>query len=152
VPFTVTLTTVFTIAGFQADDHGDTPATATALTVDDEPVMGRIDRSSDADAFTFVVTQTGAVVVRVLDLTEGMRPRIVVTRNGATVADVTYDPAASPYLYARVAAKAGDVVGVVLTDAAGAASGGAHYQISAGSPLDSLTETPRPAYLPLLMR
>jgi hypothetical protein len=149
VPFTVTLTTVFTVAGFQADDHGDTLATATALTTDDEPVMGRIDRPSDADAFTFAVTQTGVLAVRVLDLTEGMRPRLVVTRNGATVADVTYDPA-SPYLLARVSAKAGEVYGVVLTTAGGAA--GAHYQISAGAPLESLTETPPPAYLPLVLR
>jgi hypothetical protein len=152
VPFTVTLTTVFTVAGFAPDDHGDTLATATPLTTDDAPVMGRIDRSSDADAFTFVVTQTGMMAVRVLDLTEGMRPRIVVTRNGATVADVTYAPATSPYLYARWSAKPGEEVGVVVTDAAGAASGGAHYQISAGAPLDSITETPRPAYLPLVLR
>jgi hypothetical protein len=150
VPFTVTVSTVFTVAGFQADDHGDTLATATALTTNDEPVMGRIDRAADADAFTVAVTQTGVLAVRVLDLTEGMRPRLLVTRNGVTVADVTYDPAASPYLLARVSAKAGEVVGVVLTDAGGAA--GAHYQISAGAPLDSLTETPRPAYLPLVLR
>lgn len=150
VPFTVTLTTVYTVAGFQADDHGDTLATATALTTDDVPVMGRIDRAADADAFAFAVTQTGVLAVRVLDLTEGMRPRIVVTRNGATVADVAYEPAASPYLLARVSAKAGEVYGVVLTDAGGAAGG--HYQISAGTPLDSLTETPRPVYLPLVLR
>jgi hypothetical protein len=150
VPFTVTVSTVFTVAGFQADDHGDTLATATALTTNDEPVMGRIDRAADADAFTVAVTQTGVLAVRVLDLTEGMRPRLLVTRNGVTVADVTYEPAASPYLLARVSAKAGEVVGVVLTDAGGAA--GAHYQISAGAPLDSLTETPRPAYLPLVLR
>lgn len=149
VPFTVTLTTVYIIAGFQADDHGDTLATATALTTDDEPVMGRVDRVSDADAFTFAVTQTGAVVVRVLDLTDGMRPRIVVTRNGATVADVTYDPAA-PYLYARLAVKAGEVYGVVLTDAGGAA--GAHYQISAGAPLQSQIETTKFVFLPALTR
>jgi hypothetical protein len=42
------------------------------------------------------------------------------------------------------------VVGVILTDAGGAA--GAHYQISAGTPLESLTESPRPAYLPLVLR
>jgi hypothetical protein len=150
VPFTVTVSTVFTVAGFQADDHGDTLATATALTTDDEPVMGRIDRAADADAFTIAVTQTGVLAVRVLDLTEGMRPRIVVTRNGATVADVTYDPAASPYLLMRVSAKAGEVFGVLVTDAGGAA--GAHYQISAGTPLESLTESPRPAYLPLVLR
>lgn len=150
VPFTVTLTTVFTVAGFQADDHGDTLATATALTTDDAPVMGRIDRAADSDAFTFVVTQTGMMAVRVLDLTEGMRPRIVVTRNGATVADVTYDPAAAPYLYARWSAKPGEVVGVMVTDPGGTA--GTHYQISAGTPLESITETPRPAYLPLVLR
>lgn len=77
-------------------------------------------------------------------------PRLVVTRNGATVADVTYDPVASPYAYARLSVKPGEVYGVALTDAGGVA--GAHYQISAGAPLDSLTETPRPAYLPLLVR
>ena len=29
VPFTVTVSTVYTVAGFQADDHADTPAGAT---------------------------------------------------------------------------------------------------------------------------
>ncbi|HRA67327.1 MAG TPA: choice-of-anchor Q domain-containing protein, partial [Caldilinea sp.] len=62
VPFTVTVSTVYTVTGFQADDHADTVDGATALANDNEPVLGRIDRSNDVDVFTATASAEGSLV------------------------------------------------------------------------------------------
>ncbi len=150
VPFTVSLTTVFTVAGFQADDHSNTSAGATTLTTDDEPVMGRIDQAGDKDVFVLAAGADGDLVVRVLDLTNGMQPQLkIADANGTTVFEGSFDAGAG-YLFARLKVKAGETYYATVSD--DALTAGAHYQISAGAPLDSQAEAMKFVFLPALLR
>jgi hypothetical protein len=150
VPFTVTLTTVYTVAGFQVDDHSNTSAGATRLPTDDEPIMGRIDQQGDTDVFVVTAGAAGDWVVRVIDLTAGMQPRLLVTRaDGSVVFEGSLNEGAG-YVYARLKAQAGETFYATVTD--GATTAGAHYQISAGEPLASQVEAVKFVFLPALLR
>ncbi len=152
VPFTITVSTTYTVTGFQADDHADTPASATPLAADYEPILGRIDRSDDVDVFATTVPADGTLVVRVVDLTPGMRPRLIVRNpNGAVLFDGTYDiQGAQPYLFTRLALAPGAAVFIAVADAAGMQ--GASYQVSAGAALAATAEQGVTLYLPTIAR
>lgn len=151
VPITVTVTTTYTVAGFAADDHGDAMATATAMAADNSVIGGRIDRAGDVDQFTVVAGQSGAFIVRVVDLSPGMRPRLTVTRgNGEVLFGDAFDSESAPYLFASLQVKAGERLYAAVTDAA--QGEGSFYQISAGHPLSTATENSPALFLPIVVR
>jgi|GEM_PF-1301658 len=150
VPFTVTVTTVYTVTDFQADDHADTAAGATALAADNAPVLGRIDRVDDVDVFTVTAGAEGSLVVRVVDLTPGMRPRLTIRdEDDALRFDGVYTEGA-PYLFAQVDATPGARLVVAVTN--DSATVGATYQVSAGSALAVQAEQGWSLYLPAVTR
>lgn len=150
VPFTVTVTTVYTVTDFQADDHADTAAGATALAADNTPVLGRIDRVDDVDVFTVTAGAEGNLVVRVVDLTAGMQPRLTIRgEEDAVLFDGVYAENA-PYLFAQVDATPGARLVVAVTD--DSATVGATYQVSAGAALAVQAEQGWSIFLPAVTR
>ncbi len=152
VPFTITLSTAFTVTNFQTDDHADIPSGATLLPADNEAVPGRMDRTGDVDMFSVPVGVQGNLVIRVIDLSLGMKPRLVV-RNaaGALLFDGTLSTGGAPYLFVMLSPLPGEQLFAAVSDAANGVGGS--YRISAGNPLSTWTERPdRNIFLPLVVR
>lgn len=152
VPFTVTVSTVYTVTGFQADDHADTPAGATSLTTDNEPLLGRSDRGDDVDVFTATAGVEGLLVVRVVDLTPGMRTKLTIRNDAGDLLfdGVIDDQNGAPYLFARLTLTPGTAVTIAVADAAGVP--GATYQVSAGAALETQAEQGSSLFLPVVTR
>jgi hypothetical protein len=130
--------TQITVSGVVADDHGNTPATATNLPLDNTPVAGRIDYSGDVDVFrlTNAAGLPVSVNVRVTDLALGMDPRLRILNADGSVrltADLSTPGAVAPagYLSVPVTIAAGGTVYAEVSQR-GATVGGL-YDISAGA-------------------
>ncbi len=139
------------VTGTQADDHGDTPQTATALDSTNENMVGKIDRPGDRDFFRISAEQTGRLVVRVSGLAFGMHPRLrILAANGTTErASVTWS--GTGYLWAEVDVQAGDLLYAEVRHQDANAQGGI-YTISAGAPIVSEQQRSFGVYLPLVRR
>jgi len=70
----------------QTDDHGDTPATATAIPSDGSPAAGFIETPADVDFFLFVVEASWVYVIETSNLTAGMNTVLALyDRDGQTL-------------------------------------------------------------------
>jgi len=70
----------------QTDDHGDTPATATAIPSDRSPVAGFIETPADVDFFLFVAETSWVYVIETSNLTAGMNTVLALyDRDGQTL-------------------------------------------------------------------
>ncbi|MCB0091192.1 MAG: hypothetical protein KDE54_25035, partial [Caldilineaceae bacterium] len=91
-------------------------------------------------------------VVRITDLALDMQPQISVQRSdGSQLFQGAWNPTQSIYLFARLAATAGERFTVRVTDARPSAQGG-HYRISAGAPIAGESAGSQQLYLPLIKR
>ena len=90
--------------------------------------------------FTTTAGGDGALIVRVVDLTPGMRPKLTVRNDkGDLLFDGVYDDQnGGPYLFARLTLTPGTAVTIAVADAAGVP--GATYQVSAGAALETQAE------------
>ncbi|UCF10682.1 MAG: pre-peptidase C-terminal domain-containing protein [Candidatus Bipolaricaulota bacterium] len=74
------------IGAVQADDHGDTPVTATPLPSTGLSVPGYIESASDVDVFLFVAEAGYDYVVAVTNLIGGVQPTLaLLAADGSTV-------------------------------------------------------------------
>lgn len=152
--FSVSASTQITITNWAADDHGDTPAAATELTLDDYSLPGRIDKPGDVDVFRVTPVVSGTLVVRVTGYALGFKPHIrLLAADGVTVLkSVDFNPHGDDYFFVRLEAVAGEPIYVEVRDQSGSASGGI-YRVSAGDPLADFKEhVTSVIYLPMLTR
>ncbi|MEZ4710948.1 MAG: glycoside hydrolase family 44 protein [Caldilineaceae bacterium] len=150
--FTITASTIFTVADFAADDHANDIAGATVLTTTNAATAGRIDSAGDVDFFTFSADRTGDFAVRITDLALDVQPQISVQRgNGTVVFQGAWNPTQSTYLFARLAATAGERFTIRVADARPNAQGG-HYRISVGAPIAGEGSGQGVVYLPLIWK
>jgi len=127
------------VSNVAADDHGNTPAEATAITADNTPHNGRIDHAQDRDVFQFATLESGYTYVRVTNLALGMQPHLRVLGSDQTTVlfDLTRDPAHEGYLFTPLlGVPPGTTVYAEVSDADGGAAGGL-YEFSAGTKLAS---------------
>jgi hypothetical protein len=73
------------LAGPFPDDHGNTAATATLLTVDGPLVPGAIESVEDVDAFAFDATAGATVTVETSGLGQGLDTLLVIENAAGTV-------------------------------------------------------------------
>jgi len=148
--FSATAVLTVEVSGVQADDHGDTPETATLTAADNVDVPGRMDRAGDADVFKVVPSHTGWLSIRMSNLGLGMEPHIrLLTANGTTVlGDFTVTPTAASYFFTWLEATAGQPFYVEVTHVDSSATEG-YYDVSVGQPL--LNEHSE-LYLPMMIR
>lgn len=127
---------VITVEKFQADDHGNTPATASDLAPDNWDLAGHIDYPGDVDVFRVAITTTGQLAIRITGFTLDMLPRVrILSGDGSTVLrDLAFDPASESYMYAALDSAAGQVVYVEVSHLDPAASNG-YYHVGAGEAL-----------------
>lgn len=124
------------VTGVRADDHGDTPPTATHLFADNTDIPGRIDRPGDKDVFTLTASSDGQIVVRISGLALGMEPvlRLLAADGTTMLEEVTFAPDKQDYMYTLQAVKAGEVRYAEVSHLDGTATSG-HYTVSAGPAL-----------------
>ena len=98
--FAVSTTLQVVVSNVASDDHGNTPATATAIAALNTPLSGKIDNAGDKDVFRFTTLASGITYIRVTNLALGMSPRLrVLGPDGNTVLfDVSYPPTSGDYL------------------------------------------------------
>jgi hypothetical protein len=139
--FNVTASTQITITNWAADDHGDTPATASLLLPDNFYLWGRMDRPGDVDVLQVTAEVTGTLVLRVNRLALGMQPHIrVLGADGVTVLRSTdYPSQGNLYFFTVFEALAGETYYIEVTHQNSSAVGGL-YAVSAGDPLDNFWE------------
>ena len=137
--FAVSKTIQVLVSNVAADDHGNTPAEATAITADNTPHNGRIDHAQDRDVFQFATLESGYTYVRVTNLALGMQPHLRVLGSDQTTVlfDLTRDPAHEGYLFTPLlGVPPGTTVYAEVSDADSGAAGGL-YEFSAGAKLAS---------------
>ncbi|WP_124681864.1 carboxypeptidase regulatory-like domain-containing protein [Candidatus Viridilinea mediisalina] len=149
--FAVIAEMVIIVSGTQADDHGDTPQSATLLEHNNHDLVGKIDRAGDRDLFRIEATQAGRVVVRVSDLAFGMLPRLrILAADGTTErANVTWSGIG--YLWAEVSVEEGGTIYAEVSHTDSSAATGI-YKISAGAAISSDVSNSVNVYLPLIRR
>lgn len=137
------------VSGVQADDHGDTPAEATLLPLDNIDLPGRLDQAGDMDLFRVQPQQAGRVAVRISGLSNGMKPRIrILGADGQAVLQAfDFVPGEGRYFYTFVDTRAGEPFYVQVLEPSASASGGL-YAISAGQPLQN--ELINTVFLPMV--
>lgn len=127
------------VTGFRADDHGNTPATATVLPAFDVNVFGKVDQAGDVDFFriNLPVTFTGELTVRLTNLLDGMQPRLrILAADGTTELRNVTLMAAETTLRTTLPPAPGGTYFVAVTHTDPAADRGV-YTLSAGAPLPS---------------
>jgi len=127
------------VTGFRADDHGNTPATATVLPAFDVNVFGKVDQAGDVDFFRInvPVTFTGELTVRLTNLLDGMQPRLrIFAADGTTELRNVELAAEETTLRASVPPAPGGSYFAAVTHTDPAADRGV-YTLSAGAPLPS---------------
>ncbi|NNJ11527.1 hypothetical protein EKD04_014415 [Chloroflexales bacterium ZM16-3] len=142
------------VTGAQADDHGDTSATADVLATNGTNVAGQIDRAGDRDLFRITATSNGKLAVRVTDLALGMQPQMrVLAADGTTeLARVDLSTSESTdYLLLTYTMQAGERVYIEVTHSDPAATQG-FYRISAGVALANEVSESSSVYLPIIAR
>ena len=142
------------VTGTQADDHGDTSATATTLATGGTDVAGQIDHANDRDLFRITVASAGKLALRVTNLALGMQPQVrLLAADGTTeLARGNLSTSATPdYLLLTQMVAAGTTVYVEVTHSDPAATQGI-YRISAGTLLDNEGVNVGTVFLPMLMR
>ncbi|MEI8305574.1 MAG: carboxypeptidase regulatory-like domain-containing protein [Chloroflexales bacterium] len=140
--------------GVQADDHGDTPSTATTLAPNDTDMAGQIDRAGDHDFFRITTASAGTLVVRVTDLALGMQPEVrLLAADGKTeLAHANLSTSASAdYLLLKRTVAAGETLYVDVAHSDPVAEQG-FYHISTGTLLSSEVAEAKTVYLPLIRR
>jgi calcium-activated chloride channel regulator 4 len=128
------------IQGVVYDDHGNTPAEATAITADNSDTSGRIDYGGDVDVFSFVVPPGAAQVnVRVTEFAPGMDPKLtLIDSDGTTeLATGTLETAATTGGYLLLTASAAEGTTLYAAVAHTATDGTGTYRISAGPVIGS---------------
>jgi len=148
--FSATATLTVEVSGVQADDHGDTPETATLTVADNVDVPGRVDRAGDADIFKVIPADTGWLSIRVSNLGLGMEPQIrLLASDGTTVlGDFTVTPTATSYFFTWLEATAGQPFYIEITHVDSNAVEG-YYDVSVGQPLSNEHND---LYLPMVIR
>ena len=143
------------VVNVRDDDHGNTPAEATALPVDNTDMAGRIDFRGDVDVFKVNAAKAGEIILRISNLALGMDPRLrVFALDGTTVladVDLTTNASENGYLLLSISLAAGDMIFAEVSDRNQKAGG--TYDISAGSRIASDVEVkPRDPNLPPFRR
>jgi hypothetical protein len=145
------------VTDVRADDHGNTPQTATRLFMDNTDVAGYIEKAGDTDVFSMTVESTGTVVVRITDLAFDMQPRLRLLAADGTTEIANADMTSSEqeeYLALSLEGQPGEHLYAEVSHGAPNTSGGI-YVISAGEPLineEAETENTNTVYLPLIKR
>lgn len=121
------------VENVQSDDHGDTPADATALPDDNTDIPGKIDFEGDLDVFVVNASVTTELVLRISNLALGMDPRLrVLASDTVTVladGDLTTNASKNGYLYLPISVNAGDTIYAEISHRS---AGTGTYEISAG--------------------
>lgn len=141
------------INGFQSDDHGDNPGTATIIAGDNSGLFGQIDHPDDVDVFQLIPADDGDLILRVTDLANGMQPYVrLLASDGTTILEEQlYDPAGIGYIHLTHNGVSGQPVYLEIRHADSMAATGI-YRVSAGSRLDFDPEAIKKVYLPMLIR
>ena len=155
-PFEVFSELTVQVTGTQADDHGDTLATATVLAPNGTDAAGQIDRAGDRDLFRLTTISTGKLALRVTDLALGMQPQVRLLASDGTTelarADLSTS-ASTDYLLLTHTVAAGATVYVEVSHSNLAATQGL-YRLSAGTLLTSEggSAGTSAVYLPMIVR
>jgi hypothetical protein len=133
-----------TVTSLLADDHGDTPSSATALAHDNSDVAGRIDSAGDSDYFVISgIDLTQDLVVRVTDLAVNMDPVLTLYAADGITQIATGDTATavsdSGYVFLTIATADIDPTGTAYAEVkhASASASEGNYIISAGAAIFS---------------
>ncbi len=142
------------ITGVRPDDHADTTVAATALSVDNMDVAGKIDAAGDKDLFRIMVTESGKLVIRITNVAFGMQPRLrLLAADGSTElarGELT-SPESGTYLFVTRAVAVGETLYAEVSHYDPTTVGGL-YMISAGVPLVTERVANGSIYLPLVIR
>jgi hypothetical protein len=152
--FEVSAETTLVVSGAKADDHGDTPSTATQLAADNVDVPGQMDRAGDVDLFRVTASRGGWMIVRLSGFGMGMVPEIrLLAANGTTVLEeASFAPSAEAYYSTQVTVSSGVPFFVEVSHADKGAAEGLYY-VSAGSKARSPQEPALSSvYLPYVRR
>ena len=136
--FQRTLSIRVEVTDVRSDDHGNTPAEATAIDADNLETPGRIEYAQDVDVFAVTSPHTGDLVVRVTGLAMDMVPYVqLLAADGVTVlGEFTDGPEVISYPLIKTTVTAGETVYVAVHHADNAATNGL-YHVSAGTQLSS---------------
>lgn len=149
--FQRTLVATFYMAGLQADDHGDTAASATPLLSNNSDVAGSIDLAGDRDRFRLTAERNGTFVVRVSDLALDMYPRLRLLAADGQTERSSHTWTGSGYLWTSFTLAAGETLYAEVSHYDANAVGGL-YKISVGPPLVGEAIRGSSVYLPLVRR
>lgn len=150
-PFATSAEQTVQVQGTQADDHGDTPASASALTTDNLGLAGRIDRAGDLDLLRVTAGGAGVLALRVTDLALGMEPRLrLLGADGTVLAQASGDTFDGYVLLTRQV-RAGETLYIEIRHQDATANRGS-YRVSSGALLTSEVAAITRVYLPLIRR
>lgn len=142
--------TQITVTGLQSDDHGNIPADATTLHINNVDLPGKIDYSGDLDVFEFTSSDDGNLVFRVSSYALGMEPYLkIFDEDGSKVlAEAELDTAApaNDYLNVTLPVTAGQKLFAEVSHAVNGAHGGT-YAVSVGQRIVSDTANDIPLYV-----
>ncbi len=138
------------VSGMALDDHGDTPANATAVAANNDRFVGKIDAAGDQDYFRLTTLDGETTYVRLTNLALGMKPMLRVL--GADGSQELFQATLSlgyPYLYIPLADVAPGTTVYVEVSHAESAAGNGLYEFSAGPQLASDQIKLSHLYLPM---
>jgi tripartite motif-containing protein 71 len=135
--------TTVTIGNVKNDDHGNIPADATLLTVNNVDVTGRMDYAADLDMFAVTPTLNSKLVLRLSGFAFDMQPHVQVLRvDGTPVGKAfAFTPEENQYFFTSLRGKANEVFYVAVQHLDPNAVGGI-YDISIGPALPNVIESP----------
>lgn len=137
--FNISKSIEIVVSNIAADDHEDTPASASTVAANNRVTQGKIDRASDKDVFQFETLNEGITFVRITGLALDMNPRlrILASDRWTVLRDVTLDDIAHDYLSIPLPGiPAGTTVYAEVSHQDGLAIGGL-YELSVGERLAS---------------
>jgi hypothetical protein len=152
--FSLSKTIQVVVSGVADDDHGNTPAEATAIAADNAPHNGKVDYAGDRDVFELTTLANETTYLRVTNLALGTEPhlRVLGPDQSTVLIDLTRDPTCNSYLFTPLLGVPPETtVYAEVSDADGGAQGGL-YELSAGPSLASDVDCHVQIYLPLVLR
>ena len=134
--FTAAASTTVMVRNVAADDHGNTPGDATALSFRNVIRTGRIDGAGDHDVFVVKPGESGRFMLRLDNFAQEMKPKIrVLAADGTRVlARYAFTPSANRYFTASLDLTSGSKIYIEVTHRDTNAAQGL-YDISVGEPL-----------------